>query len=67
MTEDEDDIYSDPELVEDFLQKVLWPILEFGPNSEAFHSLGVMSSAPLKTMPFCVTRSKLKTCSLGLS
>ena len=36
MTEDEDDIYSDPELVEDFLQKVLWPILEFGPNSEAF-------------------------------
>ena len=32
----EDDIYSDPELVEDFLQNVLWPILDFGPNSVAF-------------------------------
>ena len=36
MKEDEDDIYSDPELVEGFLQNVLWPILDFGPNSVAF-------------------------------
>jgi hypothetical protein len=32
----EDDIYSDPEFVEDFLQNVLWPILDFGQNSVAF-------------------------------
>jgi hypothetical protein len=36
MKEDEDDIYSDPELVEDFLQKVLWPTLGWGENSVAF-------------------------------
>lgn len=32
----EDRVYTDPELVEDFLQNILWPILECGPNSVAF-------------------------------
>lgn len=32
----EDRVYSDPELVEGFLQNILWPILESGPNSLVF-------------------------------
>jgi len=30
-----DRVYTDPELLEDFLQNILWPFLEFGPNTLA--------------------------------
>lgn len=40
MTDDEldgeDRVYTDPELVEDFLQHILWPFIGFDPDSIAF-------------------------------
>lgn len=32
----ENRIYADSELLEDFLENILWPFLEFGPNTLAF-------------------------------
>jgi hypothetical protein len=40
MNDDELDgpnrVYDDPDLLEDFLQHILWPFLDFGPDTLAF-------------------------------